>query len=545
VVAYASVVLPRSIGEQGLPGSGISTATAATLRALYGALDVVASGTQVFVRSLGSYFAYTPSDVTSIDNGQTVIVDNQGRRWLVVNGALATQAQAEAAITDGDGLDTVLMTPERTFDYGQAARVADAYFSVTAYAGATPTIKAQAAIAAATASNGGTVVLPVESASISQTLAITNNNVKLIGAGSDTLRGAGTGTGPATKLTWTGSAGGTMVQFKTPQSPTSQRRYGMAAAGIDLYGADLAGLGFEFYGIIQGRFDNLSARNCTLGQIKTTCGVEGVDVAAGEPSLGGCVFTGLVADNRTVAGGTSTAKAFWLTGSINGNTSINEWHLCTSSYFGAPGWYIENADNNTFFRCGGFRLGGTAYTWDLQGPTGTGVLGSQANHFWNCGWDATYGCILRGTEAGYTAGTTDNCFWGIDGANGAGVPVLGTGCQWGVLIFDSGLVNFKQQMQAAIGGNSFFEASSAAAALTSSDSLAIYNGSGRGILMKDGSGSWLLALPGSGGLQIVRLTGTGKFNLPAVADTLVNGAQLSFGANDSGGAGFKLLRVPN
>jgi hypothetical protein len=69
-------------GTPGAPGAGISTLNYASLRLLYGAVTL-SNGSYVNVSSqpINGLFQYDSSDVTSADNGGTIIVDAQLRRW--------------------------------------------------------------------------------------------------------------------------------------------------------------------------------------------------------------------------------------------------------------------------------------------------------------------------------------------------------------------------------------------------------------------------------------------------------------------------------
>lgn len=82
------------------------------------------------------------------------------------------------------------------------------------------------------------------------------------------------------------------------------------------------------------------------------------------------------------------------------------------------------------------------------------------------------------------------------------------------------------------------------AAIGASNSLYIYNTSESHSLLSDGTNIWRIRIA-SGNLEFSRAAGSGKLNLPADTLILINTAQLSLGAADSGGVGFKLLRVPN
>jgi len=86
----------------GPAGGLIETATAATLRDLYAAEAAISTGETVYVRSLDAIFQYAASDLASADDGELVIVDDQGRRWKVVTGALVRGAYGTAARSNTD-----------------------------------------------------------------------------------------------------------------------------------------------------------------------------------------------------------------------------------------------------------------------------------------------------------------------------------------------------------------------------------------------------------------------------------------------------------
>jgi hypothetical protein len=95
-----------------------------------------------------------------------------------------------------------------------------------------------------------------------------------------------------------------------------------------------------------------------------------------------------------------------------------------------------------------------------------------------------------------------------------------------------------------VAGEGQFSVIQGKAAIPSTASLLLYNGSGNHLILTDGTNTWGLRISG-GNLEFIRTAGTGKLNLPDASNVLVNTAQMSYGANDSGGAGFRLLRVPN
>lgn len=82
------------------------------------------------------------------------------------------------------------------------------------------------------------------------------------------------------------------------------------------------------------------------------------------------------------------------------------------------------------------------------------------------------------------------------------------------------------------------------AAVAAGNSLYVYNVSEGHQVLSDGTNVWGFRIAG-GNLAFTRFAGSGKLNLPDASVLLINGAQVSVGAADSGGAGYKLLRVPN
>ena len=78
-----------------------------------------------------------------------------------------------------------------------------------------------------------------------------------------------------------------------------------------------------------------------------------------------------------------------------------------------------------------------------------------------------------------------------------------------------------------------------------SGSLRITNGSDAHLVIISGGSSWLVkTAAATGNLEFARVSGAGAFVIPASAKIGAAGA-ITYGANDSGGAGYKLLRVAN
>ena len=158
------------------------------------------------------------------------------------------------------------------------------------------------------------------------------------------------------------------------------------------------------------------------------------------------------------------------------------------------------------------------------------------------------GCVRMGVAAGFTGPATKNDILHLDTANASSVPIddpdVAASTQGaGRVTTDTGHIYNEAGIQ-SIFGEGVATILAARAIRETTNSVQIYNGSQNHLIITDGTNSWVIRIA-SGNLDISRTLGTGKFNLPAIANLLIGTAQLSYGANDSGGAGFKLLRVPN
>lgn len=130
----------------------------------------------------------------------------------------------------------------------------------------------------------------------------------------------------------------------------------------------------------------------------------------------------------------------------------------------------------------------------------------------------------------------------LDNANGTPLPTGGTGA---VIVRRNSLGNCAGYgFENLVAGEGQFSVIQGKAAIPSTASLLLYNGSGNHLILTDGTNTWGMRISG-GNLEFIRTAGTGRLNLPDASNMLVNTAQMSYGANDSGGAGFRLLRVPN
>lgn len=276
---------------------------------------------------------------------------------------------------------------------------------------------------------GGTVILPPGVIPIATTIDNCYSNVRIEGSGGDRAHGAGTSFSQKTELKWVGDVGGTMMKVRTPYGPTAQRRVGQDLRRVDFDADSKAAVGLEINSVSQAIFADLHVRHATDIQYYLPCGVSGVDGPSGEPlDTQGCQFIRLSFDQRAAGSFTfTTAKGWYILGSINANVSGNLFELLEGTYSNGTAYDWVRSDNNVVIRCSAFRAGGDAevYTWDLAGSESSTGTGSYGNTFIQIGWNNVYGFIFRSSNGADSVNTRVNTILGYDEANGGGFPVKG------------------------------------------------------------------------------------------------------------------------
>lgn len=262
------------------------------------------------------------------------------------------------------------------------------------------------------------------------TSTITNNypDVLMRGAGADTFHDAGA-IAAGTKFTWDGAASSSaaMVLITSPTGASNKVLSGGGIDGILLDCAANAGIGLQVNSRRQMLARDIFVLDATARCFDFLCGLTSTDYGEAADNQD-CLFERLrwrAVDSAAV----QSAHGMYIGGSSNANTSFNTFLHCVGQTYDGTGFVLEHADNNLFVGCRNFSTVGSGIDFDLFGPTAGGVVGARANAFVVCSWGAAAGSFtVRGTEAGFTAGTTDNILITEDTANSSAAPTLGTGC---------------------------------------------------------------------------------------------------------------------
>ncbi len=390
------------------------------------------------------------------------------------------------------------------------------------------------------ATNGGTLLLPPGTYKISSTLTITESNILLLGFGGDANHNVGLqGAKAATELLWVGLSSGTMVKFESPAGASNQKKYGGGVKGIYFGANDVAGVGIKILSWSSAIFEDLHFSNPKSWGIDIDC----------TSSLGEardtqyCRFSRCSSRHGETTG--QTGGLLRLDSSNAGaNPSLNYFELLDCYYVNGNAYELGDSDNNIFVRCRAFRASGTGNGIVCKGSNASAGQAARANMFLAFTGTSATSIICRGTSS-FTYPSIDNSFYWLDSDNATPAPTIETAAT-AYYSFTNGINAFPSTIKAAFGEDNY-AATQAKSLRGPSDSVFIVNGSDAHLIFSNptGTNKWRLYLDSSGNLQVNQIAGTGWFDLGSAANIKINGQQVSLGANDSGGVGFKVLRVPN
>jgi hypothetical protein len=402
----------------------------------------------------------------------------------------------------------------------------------------------QAAIDYVETLNGGRVLLNWGTFNITSTLNINSGmGVQLIGQGSDGIHDGGTGAAAATTIGWSGSANGTMLNVSSVSGAGNSKQFGTSVIDIKFQCGGTAGIGLLVNSANNCNFSRLVFLNPTIAGLKAT--TLGNSNLAESSDVQRCVFDRLSV--RTLdAVASRPAHGIWLTShspvGSSSNVSLNLFTQCDMQMYGASGGgyglFIEDGDNNTFYNLRVFRASTTVEAVRIVGNTNT-----YANHFWNLSAGGANGIVMRGVASGFAINPARHTFWATDNANGTLYPTADAGVEF-LWNLDAGQFVKPPIVKLPLGDNDTVAIAQRAAITT--ESLLLSNASEDHVRLTDGTNVWGISIAGAtGDLRIIRGAGTGKLNLGSGAPVIILAGEVSVGANDSGGVGFKLLRIPN
>ena len=394
-----------------------------------------------------------------------------------------------------------------------------------------------AAITAAKVSGRPTVILINGDITVTSTIVVDAPNITLQGAGGDGAHDVGTqGAGARAKLIWAGSAGGTVLQFASPVGAANQKCGGGGVTGLYIACGNSAAIGLQVLSWSKATFENLHFDN------PTTVGVDvGVVATLGEArDTQNCYFRNLSSRHFEVTGG--TGGLIRLGGDAGANTSLNMFEQLDCQYVNGTAYLFNNSDNNYVVRLRAFRAGGgTGAAIVFNGSNVSAAECARSNIVTHLTTNGALPIICRGTTT-FTNPSLDNSLLLLDFDNGYTPPTIETGA--------SAVWSDTRGLQARFGyigvpaGDDITNTLAAETRL-GTGTLHVVNGSENHVRVSNAAGTseWGVSIDGSGNLRILRIAGAGNFNMPTTS--AFNGGLITLGAADSGGVGFRVLRVPN
>lgn len=390
----------------------------------------------------------------------------------------------------------------------------------------------QAAIDATESSSGGTVFFPPGTYLLSTTLVVNRKNVTLLGAGADTGHDVGTSLEPGSQLKWIGASGGTMLRVTAVEGASGERITRCSVQGVSLNGDKIAGIGLQV----------LSAHQCVVEDVtlgfftEAALDIDSVDTLGEARDTQHCRFTGLnFRQHTTVPEGIPIR----IRGEATYNTSFNYFENINVIHKDAVALDIGGSDNNVFVMFRANRASGGTGGGVLNRAGATSGEAATSNYFIHLS-PGPGGVTFEGTAVAASPSTGQIFFY--DQGNGAPLPVIGTGCKVQYWV-EKGWLRHPGFTRAVIADSS----TNVEAEMLNVDteSLRIINGASNHIRILDTAANrWGIRMSG-GGLLVERQAGTGFFVIPSTATQFGSGNTISAGANDSAGAGFRVLRIPN
>lgn len=394
-----------------------------------------------------------------------------------------------------------------------------------------------AAITNAKISGQPTVIQINGSITLTSTLLIDAANITLQGAGGDSAHDIGTaGAIARAKLIWGGAANGTMVRFASPVGAGNQCLTGGGARDLYFGCNDSAAIGLQVQSWRKGKFQNLHFNNPTTVAVDV-----GVVATLGEArDTQNCEFRNISSRHLETTGG--TGGLIRLDGDASANTSLNYFEQLDCQYLNGTAYLFNNSDNNYVVRLRAFRAGGgTGAAILFNGSNASTAECARSNIIVHPTFNGLLPITMRGTTT-FTHPSVDNSVLLIDYDNSYAAPVFETGAtgQWSDTRGMNARFNF---IGAAIGDD--ITNTVAARARLGVSTLHLVNGAQSHLELSDAAGTneWGLNIDGSGNLRVTRAAGAGSFNISGAV--IYNSKTVSEGAADSGGAGFRVLRVPN
>lgn len=332
----------------------------------------------------------------------------------------------------------------------------------------------------------------------------------------------------------------TALRHRTPSGDTNTRKnIGGGFVGLSVQGTT-ATRGLHVTSVSRGQYDVFVNECQGTEAFLFDCLVTGSTLGEAADNQN---FTLRAGFRLTPAYGSSSCDGVKFAGSSNANTCIaNDIQIDARVHDGVA-LRMFNCDNVTVRRlvCHATGSGRPFYVHGTNAGAGSYT---DDNRIGTEIFTATSAGYVEGTD---TSGTTTAGFvalFDLDRANSTPRPALGTGALYALIDSDALVKGFMFEQLAV--GDSVANTAAARAGL-GTETVRIVNGSNNHVVLSDADGTnkWGLNIDSGGDLRVSRISGSGSVSLPAAGSIKIGGQAVSLGAADSGGSGYRLLRVEN
>ena len=275
-----------------------------------------------------------------------------------------------------------------------------------------------AAIATLADQGGGVIQLPQGTIAIASTIAVTTSNILIRGWGGDQRHDVGSQhTAAATRLKWTGSAGGTMVSFISPTGASAQKMRGGGLRSLTLDANSSAAKCLDIQSWNSAEFKDLFMYEPTSTAINVNVVATLGEARDSQENVFDRIWI-------TALGGSAEAITMD-TATVGANPSYNRFYGFVIQINDGTGLALYNCDNN-FFHDFRIFVTGAGNAVEFHGSNSNANYVARDNvleHF-----TTTSSIIARGTST-YTYACGRNGVFNLDQTNATVAPTIETGAR--------------------------------------------------------------------------------------------------------------------
>jgi hypothetical protein len=379
---------------------------------------------------------------------------------------------------------------------------------------------------------GGIIDVPAGAALIATTVDNNRARVLIRGAGTNTFHDEPPDTGGTL---WYTLAPIVLAKHRTPYGgPLAQKNTGGGFVGITMSGNNVGTCALECDTVSEFTHE-LTMLDFAGIPMVFKCGVTGVDLGEACDVQHGVQRLYI----RQRFGAAANIDAVYHGGSTNANVSLCDLRYVIQ-HFNGNGVDFASSDNNDIWLLT-YAGGGTGKAAIHRGTSNIVLPYSRGNRFHLVSGDSPM--VFEGTDTPGVTVPSNGHIHMLDFENSTPFPTLGTGCVVPVMGANGvlyGTAHTKVPI-ADTAGNAIN-----ARNRLGTEAVRVYSTSSNHAVLDDGVNVWGVSIDsGTGDLRMVRAAGSGAVNVGNGAPVKIGNKLVTEGNADSGGTGFRVLRVSN